>query len=255
MNRLKSIAVLVAAALFGSLPESAWAAETTATGAATPDVQTQAPPGSGGYVQTWQQPRPWPAPQYGQLPPAYPSAGQYQGYPAQPAAAPAAKVNPLSAELSQTQEQLAAKSSELDEARTLLDQLRGQLQDSRAAGAKLSDKMTYVTREQNALRVRLTELVKTVNACNATLEQQREMINDHQAQNRNLAAERDQLSSDLASRSEQLARLQSELQSVTQALAQASHRASAARDELTRLEAELQNLEDRKPGPPPGPTE
>ncbi len=268
MNKLTSffalVAALVAATMAISFAESAHSGETTAEEPAVPVQQTPAPASRvvpGGNAQAWQQPRYWPVPQrgYRQAPPGYPPAGQYPAYPAAPAVAPAARVNPLSAELKQIQDQLTAKSRELEEARSMLEQLRGDLQDSLAAEEALSDKIAYSTREQNALRMRVTELVKTLNTANVTMEQQHQLINNHQASNRNLTAERDRLKSELASRNEQLAALQAELQAATQALAQARTSAGTAAealsaamtqigthmDELTRLEAKLQQLETR----------
>ena len=173
------------------------------------------------------------------------------------AMAPAARENPLNAALQQAQEQLSAKSSELIEAQNMLEQLRGKLQDSLAAEAKLTDKVTYNTREQHALRVRVTDLTKTLNAANATLEQQHQLINDLQAQNQTLTAERDQLLGKLANLNTQLAALQSRLRAATQVLIQARSSASitgegqdtariqieALRDALGRLEAELERQE------------
>lgn len=272
MNKLTSFAALVAAALIGSLPESAWSNETPASEPATAAVQTPAPahgnvpgwyppPKPGEPVRTWQPLTRWPAPQqgYGQLPPRYPASRQYPAFPPAHVTARAAWGNPLSAELKQTQEQLTAKNSELIETHGLLEQLRGQLQDSVATESTLSDKIAYGTREQQALRVRVTELTGTLNTANATLEQQHQLINNHQLQNRQLTAERNQLHSELARRDEQLAALQSELQAATQALAQARSAAGTAgqalsaararvgtlRDELTRLEAELGHQEAR----------
>ena len=244
MNTLTSLAALVALAVIATMSESVWSGETKTYEFATPAEQTPAPASPvapGGYGQTWPQPPRWNAPQriFGRMPPQYPPGRQYQASPAQPATAPAARENPLSAELKQAQAQLAAKSSERDEAQRMLEQLRGKLQDSLAAEARLTDKVTYSTREQNALRVRVTDLVKTLNTANATLEQQHQLLNDQQVHNQTLTAERDQLRSKLAA-------LQTELQAATQALAQARTRAStagealgAARDELNRLEAEL----------------
>jgi len=269
MNKLSSFATLVTAALIGITAESAWSDEAPSNVPVKPAAQTPAPttgvapgrrppPNPGGYTQTWQQPPQWPVPPrgYGQLPPHYPPHGQYRSVPA------AAAVNPLSTELKQTQEQLTAKSSELE-------QLRGKLQDSLAAEATLSDKIAYCTREQQTLRARVAELTKTLNTSNATLEQQHQLINNHQTHNQNLTAERDQLHSELASRDEQLAALQSELQAATQALAQARSRASTAgealstarvqvgmyRDELTKLEAELERQEAHLQGGLQTPTE
>ena len=290
MNKLTSFSALAAASLIGSLSASAWSDDTLSTwsdetityGPATPAEQTPAPasdaapgvytppapgvytaPATGGYQQTWQQPQ-WRAPQqfYGQYPPRYPQGGQYPAYPAAPAAPATARENPLTAELKQTREALTAKSSELDEALGMLEQLQGKLQESLATETRLSDKIAYNTREQQALRVRVTELNTALNTANATLEQQHQLINNHQAQNAQLTAERDQLD-------EQLAALRAELQTAAQSLAQASSRADAAtealvaarieivknRDALSRLEAELERQETRLQADSQTPTE
>ena len=244
MNKLTTLAALVAVAMIATMSEGAWSAEATTNGTAAPAEQTPAPASPvvpGGYAQTWQQPPHWRAPQqfYGHLPPRYPPIGQYQAFPAQPATAPAARENPLSAELKQTQAQLAAKSSELDEANRMLDQLRAKLQESLTAETRLSDKVTYSTREQNALRVRVTDLVKTLNTANATLEQQHQLLNDQQAHNQTLTAERDQLRSEFANRDKQLTALQYELQAAMQALAQAVTRASTAAEALSAARVQI----------------
>ncbi len=310
MNKLPSLAALVAAALIGSLSTSARSEDATlgrwmdlpedtpssssvwqepreqtpassdvrpeprqqtpASSNVRPEPREQtpvpasaaapagtAPPVQGGYAQPWQQPPQWRVPQqgYGYFPPRFAPGGQYPGF---PAATATARENPLSAELKQAQEQLTAKSSELDKAHSMLEELRGKLQDNLAAEAKLSDKIAYSTREQQALRVRVTELTTALNTANATLEQQHQLINNHQAQNRQLTEERDQLHSALAGRDEQLAALQSELQAAMQALAQTMERADAAvealgearvqvgvhRDEMARLAAELERRQD-----------
>ncbi|MDH3560645.1 MAG: hypothetical protein OEN52_06805, partial [Gammaproteobacteria bacterium] len=135
MNKLPSFATLVTAALIGIAAESAWSDEATPNGSAVPAMQTPAPetgyvpgwypppPNTGGYAQPRQQPSQWPVspPGYGQLPPYYPPHGQYRAVPAAPA------VNPLSTELKQTQEQLKAKSAELDTAIAALEQHRQQI--------------------------------------------------------------------------------------------------------------------------------
>jgi len=235
MNKLTSLAALVVVAVIATMSESAWSGETTEYGSAAPAEQTPAPaspvaPG-GYYGQTWPQPPRWQAPQqfFGRQPPQYPPGQQFQPFPQRPAMAPAARENPLNAVLKQTQEQLSAKSSALMEAHSMLEQLRGKLQDSLAAEARLTDKVTYNTREQHALRVRVTDLIKTLNAANATLEQQHQLINDLQAQNQTLTAERDQLRSEFASRDKQLTILQSELQAAMQTLTQAMTRAGTSR--------------------------
>ena len=256
MNKLTTLAALVAAAVIATTSESAWSGKTTADGSSAPAEQTPAPANPvvpGGYAQTWQQPPHWRAPQqvFGRMPPQYPPGRQYQPF---PATAPAAQENPLSAKLKQTQEQLASKSSELDEARSMLEQLRGKLQDSLAAEARLTDKVRYSTREQNALRVRVTDLVKTLNTANATLEQQHQLLNDHQAQNQALKAERDQLRSEFASRDKQLTALQYELQATMQALTQAMTRASTAAEALSaaRVQIGMHSNEPTKPEAEPG---
>jgi chromosome segregation ATPase len=120
--------------------------------------------------------------------------------------------------------------------------------------------MTYSTREQQALRVRVTELTETLNTSNATLEQQHQLINNHQAHNQELTAERDQLHSKLASQDELLAALQSELQVAMQTLAQARFKVSTAgealsaakvqvgthREELPKLEGKLESREKNR---------
>jgi hypothetical protein len=234
MNTLTSLAALVAFAVIATMSESVWSDEATEYESAAPAEQILAPTSPvapGGYGQTWPQPPRWHAPQqfFGRMPPQYPPGQQFQPFPPQPATAPAARENPLNAVLKQTQEQLSVKSSELVEAQSMLEQLRGKLQDSLVAEARLTDKVTYNTREQHALRVRVTDLTKTLNAANATLEQQHQLINDLQAQNQTLTAERDQLRSEFASRDKQLTVLQSELQAAMQTLSQAMTRAGTAR--------------------------
>ncbi|MGB5443707.1 MAG: hypothetical protein WBN57_13965 [Gammaproteobacteria bacterium] len=277
MNKLTSFAAFAAIVLSGAMPENAradetpamgtwpdettsksvWPDETTAKESSTPAVQTPAPARSvvpGGYAQPRQQPPRWPVPQqgYGYLPPRYPAGGQYRAFPAMPATVPAARVNPLSAELKKTQEQLAAKSSELDVAHSMLEQLRDKLQENFAAEKELSEKIALATSEQQALKARVTEL-------STTLEQQYQLIENQQAYNEKLTAEREQLQGELARRGEQLAALQSELQATTQALAQARSRSVASvealsaariqigilREALTKLEGELERQEIR----------
>jgi chromosome segregation ATPase len=189
-------------------------------------------------AQNWQQPPQWRMPQqgFGQFPPRFQSGGQYRPFPAAPAMA---RENPLSTELKQAQEQLA-------EAHSTIEQLRIKLQESLAAETRLSDKITYNTREEQALRIRVTELARTLKATNATQEQ-------HQQ----LTAERDQLLSKLTNLNKQLTALQSKLQAAMQVLIQARSstgmaseapgtariQIEALRDALGRLEAELDRQE------------
>ena len=274
MNKLTSFTALAAAALIGNLPGNAWPDETTASGAAAQAPAPTAVPGqypapyAGGHAQPWQQAQQWRAPQqyFGQFPPRYPTGGQYQAYPTAPAAP---RENPLSTELKQTQEALAEKSSELENAQDTLEKLLGRLQESRTTEANLTDKIAYGTREQQALRVRVTELTEALKTANTTLEQQHQLINNHQTNNRQLTAEREQLQLELAGCGEQLTTLQSDMQAATQALVQARSRASVAgeafsaarvqigaqRDALSKLEAELERLAAQLESDPQAPTE
>ena len=277
MNKPMSFTALAAALLIGSLPASAWSAGEKPNGSpakqapapATGTVQGwQAPAYPGVYAQPWQQPQQWGMPQqrYGHVPPHYPPAGQYSPYTATPAAT---RENPLSAELKQAQDALTEKIRELDEAGNQLEQLRNELQDSHTTEAMLADKIAYSTREQQTLRVRVTELNQALNAANATLEQQHQLIDNHQANNRQLVTERDQLVRELKGRDEQINARQSEVQATTQALEQALSRVgiadealaaarlqiSAQRDALSRLEAELERLAARLQGDSPVPSE
>ena len=277
MNKPMSFTALAAVLLIGSLPANAWSAGKKPNGSpaeqtpapATGTVQGwQAPSFPGGYAQRWQQPPRWGMPQqgYGHVPPQYPPAGQYQPYAAAPATT---RENPLSGELKQTQEALSARSSELDEANSMLEQLRGELQDSHANETALIDKLAYNTREQQTLRVRVTELTQALNSATATLDQQHQLIDNHQANNRQLATERDRMARELAGRDEHLSTLQSEIHTTTQALAQARTKAgiatealdaarvqvSAQREALSRLEAELERLAAQLQTDPPVPTE
>lgn len=197
-------------------------------------------------AQNWQQPPRWHmSPQgFGQFPPRYLPGTQYRPFPAAPVTA---RENPLKTELQQAQEQLATKNNELEEARNTITQLRLELQQSLDAGKRLSDKITYNTREEQALRMQVIELNRTLITTRTTQQQQ------HQR----LTAERDQLLGKLARLDKQLAELQSRLQAATQVLIQArsgTGRASESpgaarlqieslRDALGRLEAELERQE------------
>jgi outer membrane protein OmpA-like peptidoglycan-associated protein len=255
MNILSSFAALVTATLIGITAESAWSDEATPNAPAKPAVQTAAPatgvapgwypppPNRGGYTRPWQQPSQWPVPPqgYGQLPPHYPPPGQYRAAPA----APATAVNPLSAELKQAQEQLTAKRTELDMAHTMLEQLRGTLQHSIEAERTLREKVADITSAQQALQARVTELTAALNTTTATLEQHQQQITNDQEQTRTLTAERDRLHDDLASRDEELATVQAELQAATQALEQAQAETSTSSQQLSeaRSQAETFNIE------------
>ncbi len=250
MSKPTILAAVAATALIGGLPQIGWAtdsaSEVTTAAAEQPSTpQGSAAPGPyppsqpGGYPQAWQQPPQWrmPQPGYGHYPPRYPQAGQYPAYPAAPATA---GDSPLKAELKQAQEQLSVKSSELDAARDRLDQLQGELQNYQAADARLTNELDYSTREQQALRVRVTELLSTLNTAQATLEQQHQLISDHQAQHGELSTENERLHTELANRDEQLAALQSELLATTQALEESRAMTDTAADALSaaRLQVE-----------------
>jgi len=254
MNKISSFAALVTVTLIGIAAESAWSDEATPNGSAKPAVQTPAsttgvtpgwypPPIRGGYTRPWQQlsQRPVPPRGFGQRPPSYPPPGQYRAVPTVPAAA----VNPLNAELKQTQEQLTAKSTELDTAHAMLEQLRGTLQRSVAAERSLRKNVADITSEQQALQARVTELTAALNTTTAALEQHRQQSTNNQEQNRTLTAEHDRLRNDLASRDERLATVHAELQSAREALQQAQAETGTTSQQLSeaRSQAETVNNE------------
>lgn len=219
MNTLSSFAALVTAALFAIAAGTAWADEAAQNVSAetvwsteaesnepaadvrpdkaapeesdTPAAQTPAPvtthvpgrypppPAWGGYPQAWQHPS--------QRPSYYLPQGQYRAAPAAPA------VNPLSAELNQAREQLAAKSTELDTARATLEQSRLELQQRLEAERVLNEKVADISSEHQVLQARMTEL----------------------------STERDRLRDELAGRDRQQATLQAELQATMEVLLQA----------------------------------
>jgi septal ring factor EnvC (AmiA/AmiB activator) len=84
--------------------------------------------------------------------PYYPPQRQYRAVPAAPAK------NPVSAESKQTQEQLTAKSTELDRAQVTLEQLQLKLQHSREAEHALNEKVAAITGEQQALQAQVAKL-------------------------------------------------------------------------------------------------
>jgi hypothetical protein len=169
MKKLSSIYLIVAAAVIGSVAGSAWSEETTPDVPAAPAGQTAAPesgyvpgwyppqPNRGGYAQPWQQPSQWPAPPpgYSRLRPYYPPYGQYRGVPAAPAE------NPLSVKLKQTQEQLAAKSTELDTANEQLATMQTELQATRAA-LQQAQSGTSVASQQLSKAMEQTDTLKNV---------------------------------------------------------------------------------------------
>ncbi len=268
MQKLSTIAALVSATLMGAAPEILWSHDVTSNGAAAPAERMPAHriapaqgwypppprPDAGRYSQPWPQQQYWPAPQrgYGQMPPPYPPRGQYRAAPATQATA----VNPLSAELKRTQEQLSAKSTELGKAHASLEQLRVILQHRLEAEITLNEKLAAITGEQQAAQQRLEELTAELNATTALLQQNRDQIAAGQRRTLELTTERDRLRDDLSSRDKQLATLQEELRVSEQALKQtesettissqklseATTRAETLKSELTGLQSQLEDL-------------
>lgn len=166
MNKLSPINILVAAALLAIAAESAWAEEATPGSTATPAAQTAAPgtghvpgmypprPDRGGYAQPRQQPSQWPAPPPGhnQTPPYYPPYGQYQAVPAAPA------VNPLSTTLKATQEQLTAKTTELDTTKGQMARLQAELEAAMAALQKAHSDTINAGQQVDATRAQVDTL-------------------------------------------------------------------------------------------------
>jgi len=252
MKIMSSIAALVTATSIGIATECAWSDQTTPGGSAVPAVQTPAlatnrapgryppPPRRGGYAQRWQQPSQWSAPPagYGQVRPYYQPQRQYRAVPAAPAK------NPVSAESKQTQEQLTAKSTELDTAHLTLEQLQLKLQHSREAERALNEKVAAITGEQQALQAQVTELLAKLDTSNATLEQQSQQLTNDQQQNRTLTAEHERLRSDLDSRDKQLATVQADLLAATQTLQQAQSGNTLSSEQLGTAMAQADTLKN-----------
>ena len=172
MNKLSSHNLLVAAALFGIAADSAWAQETTPGTLAAPAEQA-ASPGTG-YAPYWQPPqwreRPPPPGYYDSYRPYYPPYPQYRTAPA------ALAENPLSATLKQSQDQLAAKSAELNTADEQLATLQAQqqaireaMQQAQAETAKASEQLSVVIEEMDILHEVLTELKGRLDVQNTSL--------------------------------------------------------------------------------------
>lgn len=163
--------LLVAAALFGIAAESAWSQEATTSvpGAAAEQTTSSATVTAPGYAPTpysrryepYWQPPPWPEPPpppppppgyYGQYDPYYPPYRQNRTAPAAPA------VNPLSAELKRTQEQLAGKTSELDAANEQLANMQNEQQAAREAMQQVQEQLATKDTELNAANEQLANL-------------------------------------------------------------------------------------------------
>jgi OOP family OmpA-OmpF porin len=271
MNTWSSVAALITASLITVAAQSAWSDEMTPNAPGAPAMQTPVQgwyppsPGRGGYPQPWQQSPRWPTSQrgYGQVPPHYPPRGQYGVAPGLPTAAE----NPLSAELRQTQEQLATTTAELDKAYATLEQMRVTLERSLETQEALFEKMTTITSEQQALQAELQTATQALQQAQAesttssralsesktqaeTLRNEvaelKTQLENQQAALHNtkqtLAAERDQLRRDLASRDEQLASVQAGLQSATQALQQAQVESTTSSQVLSESKAQAETL-------------
>lgn len=184
MNKLSPRNLLVAAALFGIAAESAWSEEATPSEPAAPAEQTASPetgyvpgyaptPNRRGYAQSWRQPphRPGPPPgYYDRFRPYYPPYRQYRSIPA------AATENPLSVKLKQTQEQLAAKSAELNTANEQLATLQAEqqatreaLQQAQSETAKASEQLSVVIEEIDILYEVLSKLKVRLDVQNTSL--------------------------------------------------------------------------------------
>ena len=154
MNTLSPGNLFVAAALFVIVAESAWAQETVPATTA----EQAASPGTG-YAPYWQPPRwheppPPPPPPgfYDHYRPYYPPYTQYRAAPAAPV------VNPLKAELKQTQDQLAAKTTELDAANQQLGTLQTEQQATKEALQQARKKLAVTITELDTTTEQLTSL-------------------------------------------------------------------------------------------------
>ena len=240
MNKLSPRNILVAAALIGIAAESAWSEEATPSVPAAPTEQTASPgtgyvpgryppgPNRGGYAQPWQQPSQWPAPPpgYRQLRPYYPPYRQYRAAPAAPTE------NPLSVNLKQTQEQLAAKSTELNTANEQLATLQAELQATREALQQAQTETTVASQQLSTTMEQADTLKNVLTELKARLDAQNsKLLSAVQA----AAADNDNVDSAAASGAEQA-------QSTTTTSAQPGNAASAqteVRDnELTKPEAQ-----------------
>lgn len=183
MNKYSPLHLVVAAALFGVAAESAWSEEAASEPPAAPAEQTAAPvasddpgyapaPYQGGYEPYWQPPpRPAPPPgYYGYYPPYQPPYPQYRSAPAAPAE------NPLSAELTQAQEQLVAKETELSTASEQLTAMQAEkqailevMQQAQAEYAKASEQLTVVIEEMDILHEVLSKLKGRLDIQNTSL--------------------------------------------------------------------------------------
>ena len=158
MNKSSPLHIVVAAALFGIGTENSWSEGAATEAPAAPAEQaaaqeTAADPGyaptpyQGGYEPYWQPPpRPAPPPgYYGHYPRYYPPYPQYRAAPAAPAE------NPLSAELKQTQQQLADLQAEQQAIREVMQQAQSEY-------AKAGEQLSIVIEEMDILYEVLSKL-------------------------------------------------------------------------------------------------
>ena len=184
MKKLSPRHIVVAAALFGLAAESAWSEEAASDTPPAPAEQTAVPAAGDqpGYApapyprayEPSRQPPPWPEPPpgyYGQFQPYYPPHPQYRSAPA------AQRENPLSAELKQTQAQLAAKNTELNTALEQLATLQAEqqairevMQQAQAETAKASEQLSIVVEEMDILYEVLSELKARLDVQNTSLQ-------------------------------------------------------------------------------------
>ena len=240
MNKLSPRNIFVAAALFSIAAESAWSEEATPSEPAAAAEQTASPetgyvpgyaptPNRRGYAHGWRQPPRWPASPpryYDRSRPYYPPYRQYRSVPAAPTE------NPLSVELKQTQEQLAAKTSELNTASEQLAALQAEqqaireaLQQAQSETALDIEQLSVVTEEMDILYEVLSELKARLDVQNTSL------LGALQAG----AAENDKVDSAVASDTEQA---QSPTTRSVQAENAGSEQAEVRDGELTKPEAE-----------------
>jgi len=108
-------------------------------------------------------------------------------------------------------EQMHAVEAELQEARDRIEQLHAELDAGSAREREQADRIDYLTRMENAVRVQASEMVESQRAAEAMREQQRQLISNYEAQNRQITEQRDQLRDALVRLNEQVNALQVEV--------------------------------------------
>lgn len=178
MNKLSPLKKFLTAALIAISTGNA-GAETATPGVPAAAGTSYVPgwnppyPDRRGYAQPWSQPsqQAAPPPGYGRLYPYSPAYGQYQpatGVPAE---------NPLDTRLKQTQDQLAAKTTELDTMKQQLARLQSELQAATATLEKAQSDTINAGRQVDAtrsevdtLRIILCELAARIESRNTALQ-------------------------------------------------------------------------------------